>query len=278
MINLWDNNMNSEITSFKFTFEKNIDCRMHINYPAELLIVFDGCINVTIQEAEHKVNKNKVIFIKSMYPHDFKTISETSEALVISFSPSLLEDFSSIIKDCRFEREITLLSQAHISYIKELLTRRNICYPHNLNDINTILYSITNEILYGNKLITDKHANDSLAVTKAIEYITEHYNEDIHLEDLSKKLGINKTYASQIFTKYMNITFHDVINSIRINHATKMLKNKAYSISEIAFSCGYGSIRTFNRVYKKYLHITPSQFRKDNSLYIIKDDKVDYFS
>lgn len=279
MIYLWANNTNTNISSFHYAFfDEPINCPMHINYPIELLIVFDGLFKVTVNKNEYTLKNNEVILIKSMYPHEFKTLSKSSSGLVISFSPSLLEDFYYMLKNYRFEREITALSSSHISYIKELCTRRQIIYPHHLSEINTILYSITNEILYKNKLIPENCANDSIAIIQAIEYITEHYNEDVHLEDLSRILKINKTYASQIFKKYINITFNDVLNSIRINHATKMLKNSKHTISDIAFLCGFGSIRSFNRIYKKYLNITPSQFRKDNSLFNIRDDKIDYFS
>lgn len=275
MFSLWDNSKNSDIISFMPKAFNDVNCYMHINYSAEFLIVTKGCVHAVIQDNEYLINEDEIIFVPSMFPHRF--FSDCSHSgIIITFSPLFLEDFSSSLKNASLKRPVTKLSRAHITYISELLTKRIVSYPQNISDINTILFSLTNEILHKNTIIPQKNNNNSLAIMKAIEYITAHYNENIHLDSLANTLGINKTYASQIFSKYLNITFRDALDSIRLKHATSLLKNTQMQISEIAFSCGYESLRTFNRIYKKHFNITPSQFRKNTALNFIADDRIDF--
>ena len=277
MFSLWDNSKNSDIISFDFSLFNDVDCYTHINYSAEFVIALKGGVHVIIQDKEYFVKKNEIIFVQSMLPHRIYTDKNSNTAgMILSFSPLFLEDFTQSLKSAHLKRMITKLSNAHLTYISELLTRRIVAYPQNIADINSILYGLANEILYGNTIILDKNKNDSLAIMKAIDYITAHYSENIHLEDLANTLGINKTYASQIFSKYLNITFRDVLDSIRLKHATKLLQKSQLSISEIAFACGYESLRTFNRIYKKHFNITPSQFRKNTALNYIPDDRIDF--
>ena len=277
MISFWNNSANKALISFNYNSFNNVHAAPHINYPAEFLIVFNGCVNVKISNNSYDVKDNEVILIKSLYPHEFKTTSKTSSGIIIEFAPLLHEDFFSLVKDSKFEREITKLSFSHINYIREFLAKRDLRNSDNSDDIKTILRSITSEILLNNRLITQKQPNDFLAIKNAIEYVTDHFNEDIHLPDLAKKLGINQNYASQIFPKYIGITFSEFLNKIRINHAAKLLKTTTYSIANIAFACGYNSLCTFNRIYKKYMNVTPSQFRKDNSLKNLRDDRIVLF-
>jgi len=57
------------------------------------------------------------------------------------------------------------------------------------------------------------------------------------------------------------VNFSCFRNSIRIQHAKKMLLNTQMSVSEIEFEVGYGSISYFNRVFKEIVGITPQKFR-----------------
>lgn len=276
MFHLWDTLPNKSMVDFYCNYSRNTVCKPHVNYSCEFLIVLSGSVKVTIHQTEYFVKDNQIIFVNSMYPHFFETLSDSSNCLIIGFSPLFLEDFCSTLYKKSLTREVTTLSKTHIKFIRELIKKRKVTYPGNTDDINTILYSLKNEILFENKLVPNKNKNDSLAIMRAIDYISEHYSENISLGDLSKKLSLNKTYTSQIFPKYLGLTFRDTLDSIRLKYATKFLKSTEQSISDIAFSCGFESIRTFNRIFKKHFGITPSQFRKSTSLSFIPDDRLDF--
>ena len=65
-------------------------------------------------------------------------------------------------------------------------------------------------------------------------------------------------------------TFTEYTNYLRLGFAAKQLIEKETSIAEIAFSCGFNNIAHFNRVFKKYKHCTPSEYRKEfNSLKLV---------
>ncbi|MBQ6614418.1 MAG: AraC family transcriptional regulator, partial [Clostridia bacterium] len=58
-------------------------------------------------------------------------------------------------------------------------------------------------------------------------------------------------------------TFTKFITLMRIEDAKKMLRGNK-SITDIAFDCGFGSMRSFNHIFKAETSITPSEYRKLN--------------
>ena len=73
---------------------------------------------------------------------------------------------------------------------------------------------------------------------KAILFIDQHYQEDIHLEDVAQNLSFSISYASRLFKKYTGVSFVKYLSMVRIRHSLEKLLAGKDSIDEIAYSCG----------------------------------------
>ena len=73
--------------------------------------------------------------------------------------------------------------------------------------------------------------------------------EPITLETVAHALGVSRIHLSHIFSQQLRINFRQYINALRIDRACFLLRNPSYSISEIAYLCGYGNPRTFHRAF-----------------------------
>ena len=99
------------------------------------------------------------------------------------------------------------------------------------------------------------------AVQKAVEYMKQHSNEDLSLESIAEKVHVSPAYFSQIFKREMGAGFSDYLNGLRIEKAKVLLKQPFLKINEIADIVGYRSIVHFNRTFKRYVGVTPSEYR-----------------
>ena len=92
------------------------------------------------------------------------------------------------------------------------------------------------------------------------------YKENnLNLEQLADKLNTNRHNTSQVINEHFNQSFHELVNTYRINEAKQLLKDdkeKSLNIIEIAYEVGYNNKATFNKAFKKYTNLTPSQFQK----------------
>ncbi len=115
----------------------------------------------------------------------------------------------------------------------------------------------------------DTH-NDSRQkyVTKALEWIENHYSENIGISDAAFELEISESYLSRLFKSYMGYTFVEYLTSYRIREAIKLLKDHRIKIYEVAERVGYNDPKYFGILFKKQVGVSPITFK---NRYMSKD-------
>lgn len=99
-------------------------------------------------------------------------------------------------------------------------------------------------------------------VAEAMSYISRHYKDTIHIEDLARYSHISETHFRRLFSNHMKMGILEYINLVRIHEACEQLKKTDDSIADIAERCGFSTISTFNRNFKCLLKISPCSWRK----------------
>ena len=92
-------------------------------------------------------------------------------------------------------------------------------------------------------------------------------NLSLTLKAISESLDVHPSYLSREFSKYFDdLSFGDYIRKLRIEKATTLLMGSQYSLAEIAYLTGFSDQSHFNRIFKKHIGVTPSQYRRKNQL------------
>jgi AraC-like DNA-binding protein len=108
---------------------------------------------------------------------------------------------------------------------------------------------------------------DALTKKDKIErYVSCHLYQKISLEEISSYAGMNKTYFCLFFKKHYGMSFTDFLNKKRIDEASLMLMNPVASIAEVATACGFPTVTYFNRIFRKYKGMTPTEYRKSQKV------------
>lgn len=100
------------------------------------------------------------------------------------------------------------------------------------------------------------------AVMKILDYINEHYQEQITLENLSKIVYLNTKYICNIIKKDTGKTFHEILVGIRIEKAKQLMDNTSYKMYEISQLVGFYDTKAFNGAFKKHTGMTPTEYHK----------------
>ncbi len=91
---------------------------------------------------------------------------------------------------------------------------------------------------------------------------------ELNLAQLSERLQMNRAEVSEIINSGFGKNFNDFVNAYRINQFKQRLQqgdNKQLSLVGLAFDCGFNSKATFNRVFKKAMKLTPTEYLKSLS-------------
>lgn len=114
------------------------------------------------------------------------------------------------------------------------------------------------------------------ALAPAIEYISERYMEKIIISELAEKCHLSETHFRKLFLQSMQISPLTYVNRIRVDAANKLLLTTNMPVCDIALKCGFITITTFNRNFKRITGESPSVWRKgsQNSEKMLKDMKI----
>lgn len=103
---------------------------------------------------------------------------------------------------------------------------------------------------------------DEHRVKQAIFYIQEHFMESITLDDIANSILVSKSECCRCFKRALGITPFEYLMKYRIMESTKRMHKKSLeSISEIAGAVGFNNTSYFNKIFKKYMHCTPTIYR-----------------
>lgn len=100
-------------------------------------------------------------------------------------------------------------------------------------------------------------------ITDVINYIHEHYNEDISLEKLGNEFFISPYYLCREFKKYTNRTIIQYLNVTKIMKAQRQIMETDKNLTQIALDNGFSNLTHFNRVFKSVTNRTPSSYRRE---------------
>lgn len=101
-------------------------------------------------------------------------------------------------------------------------------------------------------------------VDNMVTYIHKHYEENINRNMLAKKVGFSPEYIGKIFKRKTGMGINEYINTIRIEKARNLLETTDYKIIDIALMVGYDNMPYFSSVFKKYVGVSPAEYKKDN--------------
>ena len=110
------------------------------------------------------------------------------------------------------------------------------------------------------ELIEKVSASDCTA--KILGYCKRHYKEDISVQSVGEALNISRSHISHIFSEKLKIGFCDYVNSLRLIYSVRLMDSGEYSISDVALACGFSTIRSFNRAFRKHYGCAPREYRK----------------
>lgn len=98
-------------------------------------------------------------------------------------------------------------------------------------------------------------------ITKAKHFIQDHHSEDLTLGQVAAAVHTSVFYFCKLFKQSTGITFTEFVSQTRVDHAKNLLLNPNLHVSEIAYEVGFQSLTHFNRIFKKLVGKSPTQYR-----------------
>jgi len=131
-----------------------------------------------------------------------------------------------------------------------------------LDSVSSLLSIFADHLSMKSNQIAVQTANaEPPIITKAKQFIREHHTEDLSLGQVAAAVHTSIFYFCKLFRKVTGATFTEFVSRTRIEKAKNLLLNPNLRISEIAYEIGFQSLTHFNRVFKKVMGESPTEYR-----------------
>lgn len=109
-------------------------------------------------------------------------------------------------------------------------------------------------------------------INRVMDYVDEHLDQPLELKTIAAIANFSPFHFHRVFTFLIGETPIDFIQRLRIEKsAWKLREINPDPITEIAESCGFGSVSLFSRTFKKYFGLTPTQFSREEKPIFTRD-------
>lgn len=102
----------------------------------------------------------------------------------------------------------------------------------------------------------------SSVMLEIYSYIADHCHEKMTLDDIAAHTGYSKYHFARVFKQYTGMSFYSYYMKQRIQLCRHLLTEMNIPVTEVALRSGFGSIATFNRIFRQYQGMTPTEYRR----------------
>lgn len=104
------------------------------------------------------------------------------------------------------------------------------------------------------------------ALAKAVEYIHEHYAEQLQLSSAATAAQVSPAHLSRLFSEHLKTTFIDYLTDLRITKAGKLLRESQMNVKEAGFAVGYQDPNYFSKIFRKNTGFSPVEYREQGRI------------
>ena len=156
--------------------------------------------------------------------------------------------------------------------INRIYSNNNFTFPQNSEIIEYIssrlyMYDIIEYISKQLDMLMGSMGSSSResVLDDVLHYIDHNYATNIKLEVIASLFGYNSAYLGKIFNKTVGESFNSYVDKVRIDHAIELLMDNKLKVYEIAERIGYKNVDYFHKKFKKYIGVSPAEYRNKKS-------------
>ena len=249
----------------------------HIHREIELGLVMDGKLTVREGKREWLLEKDEMYLINAMEAHEFVARDPHTLILAIQVSPKLMTPFLPHAALIRYQTDPPLSSDFPPdsdtgAELRKLCISLAGQYHEKAACYELACFSLIAQIL----LLLGRHIPHAFIeqkdydaarrrmerMARITDYIDQHCQRKLLLEEIAEKNDLTLTYASHLFRDTLGVTFQDYLKEKRFEHAFSLIETTDRTILEISLESGFSDERYLNAIFRARLGCTPKEYRK----------------
>ncbi|WP_105618804.1 AraC family transcriptional regulator [Vallitalea okinawensis] len=238
----------------------------HWHEEVELFYICEGISHIHVSQTDYCLRPDDLLIIGSKAIHAIDD-QQNNRKIMLQFHPSL---FNCVLNDpdiSKFIYNFYYSTQKYNIDTTPLLTF--------FEGLKTLDHRIQSPLLVQSKILelthhlyknykdkcSSTHILNNPIIQQVEQFVANNYEAVITLDMIANEVNLSKYYFTRYFKEHKGITFGQYLREYRIKKALNYLIKTDIAVTEIAYTCGFDSIKTFNRIFKHYTSLSPTQYR-----------------
>ena len=231
--------------------------------PPIFFYIISESLHLEYEGSTYCAEKDSIVLLNCYHEHCYYC-TENTEFLFFHFQGKDSLDFCDYLIS---ENGTPVFNRTDNHDIYEIINEpiMRLCYQEQSSDVilSSLVYEVLCHLYHGDNAMSPvKNHTDTAIIEQSIQYIKNHVNEKITLQDLAGEVGLSPSYFSRLFKKEIGFAPIEYVAITKINFAKLMLRTTNSSISEIAETLGYSSDSSFINAFRLRRGMSPHSYRK----------------
>ena len=265
------------IEPYSVTHDVGKDFPPHVHYELELILVTEGRIRAVVNDTQYDVNQGEVVCIGSMVNHSYVNLPDKTSTFIVEFGPVFIGEKFKYITQNPFDIKIYRPEKGNndiINCMKEIVQASDAGDELSSMMVKSLLYRLFVLVAQDCQTKKPSETTDSAPsvreemskIQNALNLVHHRYKEPLTINDAAAICGYGKSVFCKVFKNAVGIGFHQYLNAHRIEIAKYLLSETTTPIDCIADTVGYKDTKTFYRLFKATLGMSPGEYRKNVKL------------
>lgn len=228
-----------------------------------ILMTISGEGELNYEGKRIRLLPNSIFMIDCQVHHEYHTVGQKWEFKYMHFIGNNCQSFYEALNRRSPVIELSAASAQKINNNFSMICRllENVTVYTDFELANRIFFILTLLVSENMKIESRCDTSDRRIVDRAMEYMRNHYSEQITVEEIADKMFMSRPHFSVVFKRLCGYSPHEYLTILRIEEAKRLLTEADMSVSEIAERTGFLSSSAFAHVFLKKVGVSPMKYR-----------------
>lgn len=246
---------------------------LHWHKEIEIIFACQGALELNVQGEKLILDQGGVYIVNSEFLHSVNSLPDSQEGIVF-----LLQISEHFMRSLHINMDLTRYSQPpehsqaldeireHLLHIIDEIREGKPAYEMFVHShcCNIIALLTRGYLLPEEETKDQRSINDvnMARIKRILAYIQDHCRENPSLADIAAGEYVSPYYLSHVFTKTVGMNYTQYLNIIKIGMVRRDLTETNDGITDIMHRNGFDNFKTFNRIFKKIVGCSPTDYRR----------------
>ena len=249
----------------------------HFHPEWELIWLVRGSLSVRCGHSGMDAQTGDLLLFSPNRVHEFRQLGGPATFLCLQIAPQSFEQLFPELQAFTLDEPYLsrFLDAAALERLRSLLRELMACYLDGAPFFELrctalcaqVLHTLLSSLPVRRMSEEERSSADrrSARLTRFLEYVDEHYRQNLRLADFAAQEGCSVSYLSRFLKENLNQTFQDYVNQIRFHCACRLIRSGALRMIDVCEESGFSDYRYFSNTFKKQCGMTPEEYSRSSA-------------